>query len=252
MIVLLLGCTVEQGIFRFNTYGYNQESVLSDGWEVQIEQAHSFLSQIELYDVVTKEVQYQSDGSWLVNWLDGEEMLMEQIVPRTRWGVSLLFGQTDERPMTVGAIEESIQPTLWNEEAGMWIAGTAQQGDQQLSFEWALDLPVILSQCTDADGVEGIDLRSTSNDVVLGWDLSHTFLTSLEFGAQQMAFQAIADSDADGDAVITTEELATVSIESAGYNTDERTVASLESFVAMSLIQGLQISDTNQCVIWVQ
>ena len=252
MIVLLLGCTVDQGIFRFNTYGYGQESALSDGWEVQIEHAYSYLSQIELYDVVTKEVVYGSDGDWLVNWLDGEETLIEQIVPQTRWGISLLFGQADEQAVSIGAVEESAQLALGNEQAGMWIAGTAHKGEQDLRFELALDLPVVLSQCTNSEGVEGVDLRSTSNDIVLGWDLSHTFLTSLEFGAQQKSFQAIADSDANGDALITTDELALVSPEAVGYNPDARVVDSLASFVAMSLLQGVQISGTNQCVIWIQ
>ena len=179
-------------------------------------------------------------------------MLMEQIVPRTRWGISVLFAQPEVSATPIGEVEEVAWQDASDLEAGMWVAGMAQKGEQNLRFDFALDLPVVLTQCTNAAGVEGVDLRSTSNDVVLGWDLSHTFLTSLSFGAQERGFQVIAEADVNGDALITTEELATVSMDSVGYDLDDRAVASLDRFVAMSLVQGLQVSDTNQCVIWVQ
>jgi len=252
-MLLLLGCQVNQGIFRLHVIGEaGLSDEFADGWTVELNDAYSYINTIQLNDIVTDEVTFQTNGSWLVNWLEDGEPLIEQIVPQARWDFSFQHAEPNDTATLLGNIDEDIRLSMIENDMGMWLGGTAQKGEEKLEFQLGLKLPIRYTDCTDGgDGLQGLNLLSDSNDIELTWHLRHAFFSSLRYGEEELSFQALAEADQNGDGVITATELGAVNASDVGYNVDEQALSTMEQFIATSLAQGFRINGLGLCTLWV-
>jgi hypothetical protein len=250
--LLIVGCSVNQSILRLQTVVQDPSiEVFSDGWNVEINTAYSYLSDIQLQDLVTDETVFQTTGNWLVNWLDNSEPVLEKIIPSARWGLQFEHAKPNDSINLLGDIDNNIRLKMQEEDYGIWLQGQATNGEQEIDFKFGISLPILYSNCIDGnDGVEGLSLLAELNEVTINWRLEQAFYTSLKYGEETLSFQAIADADKNSDSVVESWELADVSVDELGYELDGRLADNLEQFVALSVAQGIRINDSGLCVLW--
>ena len=118
--------------------------------------------------------------------------------------------------------------TMAEQGLSVWVTGTATKGDATLTFDWGFATDTHYTPCeTVADvpeGGEGVSQLTIHSD--------HLFYDDLDSGEPNVAFDIIASADADGDMVITQEELAAVDITGeTRYQVGSRDITDLWSFI---------------------
>jgi len=127
------------------------------------------------------------------------------------------------------------------------FVGEGTLGDQTVGFNLHFDVPVVYDLCTNgADGSQGI-VGEENGTVELTAHLEHLFFNSLGTEEAQLAFQAIADADANMDGTVTNDELAAVSVDDIGYETSGADVANLDEFIAYALIPAIHLNGGGVC-----
>ena len=165
--------------------------------------------------------------------------------------IRLHHAKFNQATTLVGERDPNVRLQMTEREYGIWVEGVAVLEAQQVTFELGLNFPTKYTDCVDGtDGVQGLNLLATSNDVDLSLQLRHAFFDSLAYGEENLQFQPIADADSNEDNIIEAWELERVSVDELGYNLEGRVSDSLDQFVSLSIAQGFRVNNNGLCTIW--
>ncbi len=124
--------------------------------------------------------------------------------------------------------------------------GTATRDGMKKTFDWAFDVSPRYVDCDTQTPLADGDVT----DVFLTVHGDHLFFDDLDSSEPQVAFDLIADSDADGDGDVTLEELANQSLDGqVRYQVGGRDIDDLYEFIeAQALLVG-HINGEGHCEI---
>ncbi|MEM7158699.1 MAG: hypothetical protein AAF799_38010 [Myxococcota bacterium] len=116
------------------------------------------------------------------------------------------------RPQITYRVAPLPEPGLMPEPgASLVVEGRAQRGEQTISFAWSFDTDTRYEHC---EGVEALD-SDLGNRSELTLHADHLFYDDLEAPDPNLAFDAIAAADTDGDGDVTMDELDAVQLGAA-------------------------------------
>ncbi|MEZ4450862.1 MAG: hypothetical protein R3B09_15385 [Nannocystaceae bacterium] len=241
----LVACGGE-GTFQARIYGEEfiedgiPSDVFVDGWSVTYDK---FL--VVVGDLTVADGDATIPGWHVVN-LATKTMGMGQAIGEVSVGAG-----TIERFGYRIAPNDGAAPTLATEADvelvrghAIYIQGTATRGDEVITFAWGFDSDTLYSPC-EIDAELAADGEASAQITI---HADHIFYDDLDSSTPNVAFDLIAESDADGDGAVTREELAAVDITAeVRYQVGSHDIQDLWSFLAYQATTVGHINGEGHC-----
>ncbi len=181
---------IEQGI---------PADAFSDGWSVEFDAFFVSLGGIDadgapLQGTYVVDLSEVSDGSGhelgtILAPASGEPRVTYALTPAVADAIS---------DMDVAELEQMAAAG-----ASVWARGTATKGAERKTFDWTFDVSPRYVACETGTTLS----EGTTTDVVLTLHADHLFYDDLDSEEPDVAFDLIAQADADGDGAVTMDEL---------------------------------------------
>lgn len=229
-LVVLTACSSSdsdgEGAVEFTTWGedYIEEGIpaadVADGWSIAYDKFLVALSEVTVAEdgaapvakmVAPRVFDMHAPGEKAVAAFTG---LPAKAYTHVTYALS---PATEEAELGAGATEADRR-TMIDGHYSVWVSATATKGQTSKRLSWGFSTSTLNERCKgplDGKEVDGVVVTNGGTDVVqLTIHGDHLFYDDLQSPDAKLRFDSIAAADADGDGVVTLEELAAVDLAS--------------------------------------
>ncbi len=231
--ICLTGCgsaSEGDGTLRFTAYGEDfieQEipaEVFVDGWRVEFSSFIVALGGLSAGDASVP-------GTFIVELARpsaGTGHTLEEIGVPSGTAPTIAYSLVPPSAEAITDLDDATLTAMVASGASVWARGVATKGDVTISFDWPLDVQAQYVNCETEERVA----EAQTVEGILTIHADHLFYDDLDSSEPNVAFDLIAESDADGDGNVTIAELGAQSIATQErYQVGSRDIDDLYGFI---------------------
>lgn len=223
-----------------------------DGWQVSFDHWVTGFGELTLTSVDKGDAVAEAEGPWVADWAQADALVAVETltdVPADRHDVGFSTHVVLSSSKPVNNVPADVLEVMLSEGYVHHIAGSATKGEATVRFAWGFAEAVTYGPCTNgADGTDGVAVSDGESTALELWfHADHLLWDQLGTEEAGLAFDAIADADADADGAVSAAELEAVDLVTAGYETAGVDVADLYDFINFSVAQMAHLNGGGGC-----